>query len=201
MLGAMLLEAGELRDAIAHLEAAVSIDPANMPLTELARAYAYEGRIDEALAVLARSSDRTFTHLLVGRLELWRGRRYEFHLPSERLQAWQVSTAAISERCYATGTISDADLAELWPILARSPARWRASQAQHLAEVLAASGKHDVAIETIRMSVDAGVSDALWFKLCPVLEPLRSRPDFAELAAIVQARADTIVTAIYDALR
>jgi eukaryotic-like serine/threonine-protein kinase len=202
MLGAMLLEAGDLPDALAHLDAAVSIDPANLQLTELARAYAYEGRFDEAIALLRNAPNPLFVEFLIGRLEMWRGRTYTFHVPATLLSPMQVEIAGISERCYSTGTITDADLAAGLRILEEPmPPRWRASQAQYLAEVLAGAGKYDDAIRAIRVSVDSTLYDALWFAQCPVLAPLRSRADFAELAAIVQVRADAILAAVTDALR
>ncbi|HSD87704.1 MAG TPA: hypothetical protein VLB44_09315, partial [Kofleriaceae bacterium] len=45
-------------------------------------------------------------------------------------------------------------------------------------------------------AVEAGLHDQAWMVRCPAIEPLRSDPRWAPLAAIVAQRAKTIVDAI-----
>src|SRR5207249_5242116 len=77
LLGELLLEAGDLAHAIPHLEAAISLDPSLAQLSPLARAYIYDDRYDQAMAVLAADPPTILREITIGRFKMWRGERYE----------------------------------------------------------------------------------------------------------------------------
>jgi eukaryotic-like serine/threonine-protein kinase len=201
LLGGMLVDGEQLEDGVAHLEAAVSIDPHNVQVTDLARAYCYLGRFDEGIAMLKQLPVNAFVEVLLGRLENWRGRRYVFReLTAPGLIALQQKVLTASARAYATGVVTDEDATAYGEIIAVTPMRWRAAQTQYFAELFVCAGRLDQAVDMIRISVDAGLHDACWFERCPVLEPLRRRPDLAPLAGVVRQRSSAIVAAIRDAM-
>jgi eukaryotic-like serine/threonine-protein kinase len=199
MLGATLLEAGEIEDGIAHLEAAVSIEPSMIQLSDLARAYCYIGRFDEGIQLLLTPPRHQFTEYLIGRLELWRGKSYSFFVPREDLSPLQLMIAEISERCYGAGAITEDDYVAYKAIVATTPKRFRASQTQYLTELLAYTKQDERAMEALRISVDAGLHDLCWIERCPLLQRLQSRPEYEQLAAVVRERAVAIVAAIREA--
>jgi eukaryotic-like serine/threonine-protein kinase len=201
LLGSMLLEAGDLDASIAHLEAAVSIEPSMLQRTDLARAYAYAGRHDEATRLLRREPRHQFTEYLIARLELWRGEHYSFELKNtNNMSSLQFQMAEISVRSYARGAFSDEDLVAYEKLLLQAPGRWRATQAQFLAEFLAYMRKTDDALRIIALAVDAGLHDALWVDRCPLLEPLHDHPIFVRLANTVRDRGRAIADAAHTAL-
>jgi serine/threonine-protein kinase len=201
LLGAMLLDAGALEDGIAHLEAAVSIDPASLQATDLARAYCYQGRFDEGIDILRKQPQNLFVDYLIARLELWRGRRHELG-PIDRtaLSPLMILVSDVGRRTYGSGQVTDEDIAAFDEIAVKAPMRWRAAQTQYIAEMYASVGMHDRAIGMVRVSIDSGLHDICWIDRCPAIEPLRSHPDFAPLADVVRRRAMTIVAAIRDAM-
>ena len=84
LLGALLLEAGSLDEALLHLEAARSIDPTASQMPNLARAYAYLGRHDDAIATLNAGGKIDVLSLTsIGRFQMWRGeiRPYQSEIP------------------------------------------------------------------------------------------------------------------------
>lgn len=200
LLGAILLEAGGLDDAIAHLEAAGQIDPGGPHYTDLPRAYIYrDGDYAAAFATLA--SARVYGGMLgfaAARLRLWQGQLtamapFEGEYPAEVRR----NLEAI-RHVYATGTFAPGSREELDTLLRSLSARRRAANAQFLCELLVHLGEHDAAMTYVELAVDAGLQDRMWFERCPLLQPLRERPRFGELAAIVATRANAVLAAIRD---
>jgi serine/threonine-protein kinase len=201
LLGGMLLDANQVDDSIAHLEAAVSIDPNNVQITDLARAYCYAGRFDEGIGMLKRQPINAFVEYLLGRLENWRGQRYQFRVVSAPgLIPMQRKLQALGARSYSTGIVTDEDVVEYNAIVAQVPLRWRAAQSQYIAELYASVGRQESALDMVRISVDAGMHDICWLERCPLLEPLRAMPAFEPLAIVARERAKTVVAAIRDAM-
>ena len=201
LLGSLLLDANHLDDAIAHLEASASIDPNIVHITDLARAYCYRGRLDEGIGMLHQLPHNPFVEYLIARLENWRGRRYQIR-PTEASTHIPVLVLlqAVGTRTYATGVVTDDDIRDYDTVLAQTPTRWRAAQAQYVAELYASVGLHERAIDMIRISVDAGLHDICWLERCPPLEPLRSRAELVPLTDVVRQRATAIVAAVRDAM-
>ena len=200
LLGAILLEAGGLDDAIAHLEAAGQIDPGGSHYTDLPRAYIYRDN-DYAAAFAVLSSARVHGGMLgfaTARLRLWQGKLtamapFESEYPEEVRR----NLEAI-RHVYETGEFTAGAREELDALLRSLSVRRRASNSQFLCELLVHVGELDAAMTYVELAVDAGLQDRMWFERCPLLAPLRSRPRFGELAAVVSARADAVLSAIRD---
>jgi serine/threonine-protein kinase len=201
LLGGLLLEAGAITNAITHLEAAFAIDPTGIHGTDLARAYIYVGRFDEGMALLRQMPSNPFLEYVIGRLELWRDRRYQMR-QNELSSVPDVlrRMMAVASKTYATGVVTDEAVREYQWIAANIPERLRAAECQFIAEAFAYAGRHDDALAMIRTSVDAGCNDIVWFERCPLLQPLRSRPEFSPLLETARQRGEAILKAVRDAV-
>ncbi len=199
LLGSVLLEAGALDDAIAHLEAADQLDPGGGHYTDLPRAYIY--RDGDYNAAYALASTRVHGRVLgfqIARLRLWQGQLTELE-PVDPNQPAEVRRNLEAMRVvYATGRFAPGDREELDILLHSLSARRRAANSQFMAELLVFIGDLDAAMSYIELSVDAGLQDRMWFARCPILEPLRAHPRFDELAATVATRADAVLAAVRD---
>jgi serine/threonine-protein kinase len=201
VLGSVLLEAGLLDEAIAHLEAAHALDPvASISITDLSRAYFYAGRTDDAFAT-ARGGGRDFRHASqIARMQFWLGNRVEADMATVAgLPPW-ASFHGILRRAYASDAVSDEDLAALDAGIRDDEAGAWAARSQFLAELLVRRGDVPRALDVIAFAVDHGLHDRLWCERCPVLAPLHDDPRFRELAATVAARARDVVAAFRAAL-
>jgi serine/threonine-protein kinase len=74
--------------------------------------------------------------------------------------------------------------------------RLRATRAQFSAEFFAYVGDHDAAFDCVVTAFDSGLADHLWLQRCPMLDPLRERPRFRELAEVVAVRARRVADAL-----
>jgi len=203
LVGAILLEAGELDDAIAHLEAAGRLDPLGSHHAELPRAYIYrDGDYARATALLEAGRLANVHVGVLGfetaRLRLWQGKTTDLAAVGAVLPLTMRKSLATMRRLYATGKISQPELAEIDATLRSLNARRRAVNAQFVAEFLAHAHQLDRALGYVEIAVAAGLHDRSWIERCPLLAPLRDRPRFHELAAVVATRADAVIAAFRD---
>lgn len=191
-LGSVLLEAGAVGAAIAHLEAASSLDPAGVHLADLPRAYVYEGRFEEALELLGRAP--MFGDDQVARFNLWRGRLTDVP-PVDRpaLPGSFTDPLNAARHVYRTGSFAPGDRERIDDFVRCARSRLRATRGQFFAELMMFVGDPDSALHLVRVSVDAGLQDHLWMERCPLLEPLRPDPRFASLAEVVARRAAEVL--------
>jgi serine/threonine-protein kinase len=197
-IGALLLETGDLDDAVSHLEAAVSVDPTSTQLSDLARAYIYLGRFEDGVATIRRRPEHLIAELEIRRFQLWRGERHPLHATAPTtLRPELYAFIATALAFHATGQVAARELHALDVVLRATSPRMRAALSQFTAEFLAAAGDLDRAAEYVALSVDAGLCDRSWIERCPVLEPLRERPDFRALSATVRTRAEAVLAAIF----
>ena len=199
LLGALLLEAGSIDDAVLHLEAARSIDPTASQLPDLARAYVYLGRHDDAIATLNTGGEIDVLGLTsIARFQMWRGeiRPFESEIPPVLDAPFRDALLAIQE-VHRTGHVSEANVTALKrSVECRNP-RLRSARAQFSAEYLCFAGRHDDALEMVAVGVDAGLQDALWIERCPPLQSLATFTTFRALAARVSERAQAVITAVF----
>ncbi|MGE5180914.1 MAG: hypothetical protein ACM31C_02575, partial [Acidobacteriota bacterium] len=102
----------------------------------------------------------------------------------------------INARIHATGRFEPEDRARIAEHANCGHPRMRAVRMQFLAEFLLFAGDPDEALTWIAKSVDAGLQDHLWLERCPLLAPLRERPEFRELAVRVASRARAVIAAV-----
>jgi serine/threonine-protein kinase len=197
MLGALLLEANVLDQAVLHLEAAVSIEPALLPVSELARAYAYTGQSQRGIALLEALPINPYCELFIGRLKSWGRERYVYRIADDATLPPDIArTTVLSKPFYATGRLSRTDAEEIMKLGRELPSRYRASRMQYLTEVFTEAGFPDMALEALASSVESGLHDVCWIERCPLLEPLRGTPAFEQAAAAVRQRAAAVVAAM-----
>jgi serine/threonine-protein kinase len=207
MLGGILLEAGAIEGALRHLEAADSLDPLGIAHFDLPRAYVYEGRWDDAMHQLEGAREATHSNMFVfdaislARFQMWRGEKVTLVIPApERMTPRIREFAEISARVHATATFPAADRARMGELALADTLRMRATLSQFMAEFLLFAGDPDEALRWIQISCDSGLQDRMWFERCPMLAPLRSRPEFQAAQAAVVERAEAVVSAAMQAV-
>ncbi|HUS31104.1 MAG TPA: serine/threonine-protein kinase [Kofleriaceae bacterium] len=198
LLGAVCLEAGHLNGALLHLEGAQSLDPFGPQLADLPRAYVYAGREDEAMRMLEAQSTE-YRLVSIARFKMWKGERYTInYTPSlpPTLPPNFSKYARVAANVHRTAMISAEDRAVMDEIIAVENPRLSATRAQFVAEFYIFCGELDAAMGAIEMAVKNGLQDHLWMQKCPLLDSLRDRPRFIDLATIVAARARVVLDVI-----
>jgi serine/threonine-protein kinase len=202
-LGSILLDAGMMDEAMAHLEGAHALDPKNTPLgvSDLSRAYMYIGREHDADALLAAEAPHSLLAVTMqGRFSLWRDRRAEqLEVDLSAVPAGFRNALGLQLSYYRSHVLSPELIDGCFVAHEKTSARFRAANAQFVAEVFAHAGEHARALEFIELGVAAGLQDRQWLTHCPVLEPLRALPRFRELASVVEARAQLALAAVHEA--
>ncbi len=200
-LGATLLEAGAIAEGNAHLEAALALDPtASLARWDLSRGLVYAGRFDAAVALLdAFEGDRAYADITLGRFRMWRGERFDAKLVRPAPGTYRPDLFSYAEAAfgfYRTGRFEGDQLEQLLATVVAPNPRLRATRAQFAIEFLIAIGDRERAFDYLKISLDAGLYDTLWIERCPLLDPMRADPRFADAAKVVTARAAAILTAI-----
>ncbi len=203
MLGAIVLEAGRLDLALPHLEAAESLDPLGLAHIDLPRAYVYADRWDDAMREYerareqARFAGRMFDEVSIARFKMWRGEVVEFEAaPAASAPPHVVAYAQIAGNIHRARRFERDERAKMADLVLTASPRMQATRAQFMAEFLLFADDPDEALGWIERSVDSGLQDHLWLERCPLLAPLRDRPRFRELAAVVAERARAVVAAV-----
>jgi serine/threonine-protein kinase len=204
MLGGIMLEAGQLANALTHLEAAESLDPGGLSHIDLPRAYVYADRWDDAMLEYERArqrptfTNRMFDEVTIARFKMWRGELMQVVEPVPPGTPLNVTRfQEIAARIHHSGTFGPEDRERMLELVNVPNPRMRASRAQFMAEFLLFVKDPEAALDAIRISVDAGLHDFMWIQRCPLLEPLRERTDFRGLAERVAARANAVVAAVH----
>ena len=136
-----------------------------------------------------------FDEVSLARFEMWRGELHDIADPASA-PAGFARYAEIAARVHRTRVFAADDRTELANIVLVTNMRLRASRAQFMAEFLMFVGDHDEALGYIELGVDAGLQDLLWIERCPLLAPLRSRPELAVLTGRIADRARAELDAI-----
>jgi serine/threonine-protein kinase len=206
MLGTILLEIGDVDEAVLRLEAVAAADPsASIARTDLARAWVFRRRFDRADALLALPRDlpgdennRLFQ---IARFLLWRlpsdppgpplpevyspivARQGEFF---DFIRAWRFGEPQPFSRLQE---------AMEWTRAIRS-VRFRLVVMQVLAECAFTLGEVEAGLSTLRGLVELGLLDLQWMDHAPMLGAARARKEWAALRAPVAARAAEVRAAI-----
>jgi hypothetical protein len=136
--------------------------------------------------------------MLMGQLRyaLWRGDREE----ARRVTAmFGTLPGAGPERMMALARVGTGDLeptviaSELHELTAWiSNPRFTSMLLQYATELFAAGGAHDIALDCLRRASEGVLVDLEWVRGCPLLEPLRGSPGYAQALAIVEKRASEL---------
>jgi serine/threonine protein kinase/tetratricopeptide (TPR) repeat protein len=192
-IGRMLAERDLLDPAKAHLERALWIDPGlHFARVDLLRMSALRGRIDDAERALAELYTESPSHyaLVAARFSMWCGRpdwiRPVERSPNAAVGLYHQHTVNLLR----TGTLDESAWRELEQMAQAVPAvsRPRRLFRQMECELRCVVGAADAAFVALEGAVDAGLADLAWMRRCPVIAPLRERPTFAPLEAVVRER-------------
>ncbi|MBA3393861.1 MAG: hypothetical protein H0T89_14530, partial [Deltaproteobacteria bacterium] len=195
LLGSLLLEAGSLDDALAHLEAAYAIDPLTEAQWDLARAHAYAGDYASATVRIRESPNAPYySATLLARFQMWQGQTFDDEPPAVPdglppvLERFSTAFMRIARTRQFDDTMRSIDHVE-------AP-RLRCALAQMLAEAAMFANEPALALDLVGTSVASGLQDTLWMRRCPPLRPLHGVPRFAELASVVEERAEAVLASI-----
>lgn len=201
-LGMLLFEAGRVDAGFEKLVLVVELDPTRpYPLVHIARAHALNGNFDEALAMYARA-EQLQAHagfaVALGRLRLagWRRDPASLVLPEKVLAELETPRWKLV-RVYLgalRGQLTQADALPLTAslITAKQSPRALSSVAQLVAEIWLLLDRTDRAFAELDRGCKAGLLDILWLDRCPLLEPLRAMPGFAEVRRQTFLRAEAM---------
>lgn len=204
LLGRILVETGPIREGLARLSRARSLDPGLFrTLAEQARTYALLGDFERAHRVLADPSlsggSFAIQWILRGRLCLWsrdqrRAKEYLSH--SEITQGKFPRARLLLEVAAGYQQLDPQTVLSAGLNSDRSSPRGRTFVFQIHAELQGAYGQPEQAIRSVARSVDAGLADLSWIERCPLLVPLASDLRLVALRRIVYARAYAIREAL-----
>jgi serine/threonine-protein kinase len=202
-LGSLLLEAGVVTEAMARLNAAVSLDPSSLDARlELARAHALLGDWNRAWTLLSADPGRKplGRAIVWSRLRLWNPQL----APAPPLpppddadeQPFVRHVVEFLQEIVATGkwpASSDRILAEG---VEATAGRLHTVRLQYKAEAMLFLGEPDRALAAIGQAATQGMVDLLWLERCPLVTPLRGNPDLERARRIVADRADAVARAV-----
>jgi serine/threonine-protein kinase len=192
LLGRIISDAGLLPEARRHLTTALALDPdATLARLALGRVYELTGEPDEADRLTA---ERHETSAFFARLVMWRrdrGRAAELLRTAPLTGPAGARTRLLLEAMAGGPPPYDAFAS----LASRATVRLGAFFAQLETEVAAFAGDHPRALAALTRTADAGTFDVAWADGCPLLQPLRAHPIFAEARARIAARADRAIAA------
>ncbi len=201
LVGRILAETGPIDAAMRALALAVEIEP-RMGLTQVSQMHllVYLGRADEVQAMIADASqtlgDQTPFQVARARLAFWLGNREENSRAVADIERLTRVTNQLPGGSFLTKLLSNpAQALEM----ARDPAvlgqaergsrRLALFVLQVLCEFAGGTNQAEQGITLLGRAVSLGLTDLLWLDGCPVLAPLRAAPGWADLHAVVAARA------------
>jgi len=202
MLAAIEVEVGFDDQGIARLEAATQ-DPNDpgTPRYHAASRHALRGRWDAFDRIVSAPVDDRFAvwrDLLVARMNLYRG--VVAHpikpVPADARDPQAVLTR-IFESTLRTGTLpAEFEALQKAAREARDGTRLKPLLFQVQAELFAAVGLGDAALQAVSAAVGARLFDVVWMEHCPLLRELQSRVAMTNLRAKVEARCAPIRDAL-----
>lgn len=209
-LGSLLAEAGRFDQAQLHLRAAQSLDPFNANARwDLARIAALQGDWDTADAViqepLTDMVSEVARRFAAARFSAWRMRPCEVEplpegLTTSNLLLYVRGAIALYRRVAARDQLTPDDFAQLMAGVQASNARLAATRAQFAAEMLAACGYADRALELVEGALAQALSDYAWWRGCPLFAELRTTERGARITAALAERSQQLLAAVDSAV-
>ena len=194
MLGRLLLEIGDARQAITRLEAARLYDPTSIaPEFELARGHALLGEWEKCDEILSRPSlDAGTGAISRARFALWRGASAPVPPDATPPNSYQRLWCQVLTR----RRLDDEQRAFMTERTTTAAGRLRALFWQRNTEVFAFVGEKESALNGVLCAFDAGLIDILWIDRCPLLAELRDDDRWASLRGRVIERVLPIADAL-----
>ena len=205
MLADNLLDIGRLPDASRRLDIALALDRSSVYAWICrARQFAYQERWDELRTLATESFPEVALRGVLPRLLLWHPDRdlleslerllaANHELPRPVWQGAQLLVAFALAR-EDRGALIDRLVERFEP---STNMRRNAYLAQVLCELACAHGQLSRALEFLAAADGYLVTDWQWIERCPLLAPIRGRPEFAAVREHVRVRADAIADAIW----
>lgn len=205
LLGRIQTELGPLDRAIEHLERARELNPyLTRVLPDLMRAYGFDGQWDAVDAIanqdLVSEYPRRARVLTALRLSFWRDRsslrrllandRDLFDMiPREEQKAPFEAAFQVLETGDIDATVQRALDSELaaWP-----DSRLKVLMCQCGAEAAAYACEPDIALDFVDRAIDAGLTDLMWLRHCPVFDDYRDRPEFIRRHERIRGRVEAL---------
>jgi TolB-like protein len=201
-LGMLECEAGQSETGSRRLLFAAELNP-ELPYAHpfLARYHALHGRTAESEAILSQMEGQgvlamATARVIGARFAAWRG-DHALLIQCANDDRFSSSVMWQTGHIYARGMLGVLDADEIerrfQELADATPNKRRLTHAAQIAtELFASLGQLDRAMEHARRAAALPLIDIEWLDLCPLLRPLRSRPDFAAVRARVQARVEAI---------
>lgn len=202
-LGMLQCEGGHVDEGLRHLRIAGELDPTlSYCALFTARHFALRGD-QEARDAALRDFDRRrtaaqlqYATAMRARFCAWRGDREELRRLAIETNL-QDSRYSRLVKLYARACAGDAPREEVDAFIRKSIADSRSPRNvsflyQIWAEICAATGWHEEALQHLAESASGTLIDAEWLERCPLFAPLHGRPEFEEARRLVRARAHAI---------
>jgi serine/threonine-protein kinase len=202
-LGRFLVESGFLEEGIRRLEFTLKLDPSvQHAWWNLARSHGLLRRWDRAEEALEKAVAATgnpmSSNIVRARLVFWQGDLRIAATTAERIESLTPAGHFIRAflpalRAYAAGEPLEPVLTDLRQAGAAVPSpALRAFWCQSEAEILAATGRLEPALDAIDRAVALPFVDIGWMDYCPALDRVRSTGRFGQARAIIAARAEAL---------
>ncbi|WP_407653780.1 protein kinase domain-containing protein [Archangium lipolyticum] len=201
-LGTLQCEAGRADEGLPRLRQAYELDPSHVVvLFELARCSALRGKMDDywwAMERLSAATQHRFGAIsLRVRVAAWVGDHEELRRCRDLLLADEPEFPARASRDYVGVVLGEVDVLSLVPefeqmLSQASSPRFVSLLCQISTEMLCISGHPERALTYFQRAADTALIDLEWIERCPVLQPLRALPGFAEGRRKVRARIEAI---------
>ncbi|HWB74568.1 MAG TPA: protein kinase [Nannocystaceae bacterium] len=198
--GSLMCEAGQPERGMKHLALAVELDPAaGLGLLVAARHSALQGDRAQAEAFLARlrASDVSPVNGLrvtALRIAAWfdddARMRELFADPTTRVDGGPMFDTMLAAYFGETSPAEVLALTEQG--LARANPRFRTMVLQFATEASCRNDAPDIGWQALERAADDVLVDLHWLDRCPLLAPLRARPEFKALREKVKQRAEAI---------
>jgi TolB-like protein len=199
-LSQLQLEAGNLEEGIARARLAAALEPSLLPaLVHVARVHALRGELVEFAGVIAQLQRQPHFQFmaLVARARVggWYGDQAAVREAFERAQGLTAPGQFGVISFIARGYLGLAERAELVAsarrILDAGPSpRLYTTSCQVCAEIMAARGFLEEALDMLELACGARLIDIDWLDHCPPLAPLREHPRLLAVRRQVTARVE-----------
>ena len=199
LLGRIFLEIGPLERGIEQLETAVELNPfLPRPKLDLMRGYALRGDWDGVVEIAREPFDsqhnKIFQALSAGRLSIWNPDLGLGKLAEEKRELVEQSELANSTSVLEVGEFDESVQRglEAYAQDRAERSRRRSVYYQIGAELAVDSDRIDAAYDLMDKSIDAGLTDIVWLRHCPLFDDLRSEPEFIRRMERVRGRVEAV---------
>lgn len=197
LAGQLLLEIGDIEQGTALIQTSLLLEPRLIhSRRHLARIISMQGRVDEAIEILAPMLESPDTVSAAGmslaRVLVWHRRSVEARHFRQRLEtktfSGQARILAILDA--ACGQPPLEYLRSIQDMLLENPDSFRVKGFLHQlsVELYLVMGDVAQALPHLQAANQAKLLDLFWLESCPLLEPLRARPEFERIHQDFQQR-------------